>query len=429
MSDKMRFETACIHGGYKAEKGQPQTLPIAQSTTFRYYNTEDVAAMFDLRSATHMYTRISNPTITALEEKMTALEGGVAAAAASSGQSAMLICLLGLCGAGDHILCSTNVYGGTNNLVGVSFEKLGIEHTFVNPDLPYDELKAAAQANTKVLVAETLGNPALSVLDFDKWSRLAQELEVPLVVDNTLATPWLCRPLELGADIVMHSTTKYSDGHATSVGGMVVDGGKFDWAKNNRYPAMTEPDESYHGLRFTEAFGPAAFAVKLRGQLLRDFGCVMAPMNAFLTHQGLDTLHLRMERHCQNAQALAEMLEGDARVAWVNYPGLASSPYHALQQKYLPKGGGGVLTFGVQGGLAAGVKFIENLRLTSLVVHVGDIRTSVLHPASTTHRQLSEEAQRAAGIKPELIRVSVGIENIDDIREDFDMALSKATAE
>ncbi len=426
MNNNMKFETACVHGTYRAEKGQPQTLPIAQSTTYRYYNTEDVAAMFDLESATHMYTRISNPTVNALEEKIALLEGGVAAAATSSGQSATLICLMALCGAGDHILCSSNVYGGTSNLVGVSCAKLGIDHTFVDPSVSLEEIVAAARPNTKLLLAETLGNPALSVLDFAKWSAAAKQLGVPLAIDNTLATPYLCRPLEHGADIVIHSTTKYCDGHATSVGGVVVDGGTFDWAKSGRYPGLTQPDESYHGLCFTEAFGKAAFAVKLRAQLLRDFGCVMSPMNAFLTHTGLETLHLRMERHCANAQALAEYLEKDSRVAWVNYPGLASNPYHSLQRKYMPKGSSGVLTFGVKGGMQAGKAVIENLSLTSLVVHVGDIRTSVLHPSSTTHRQLSEEGQLAAGIRPELIRVSVGIENIEDIIQDFDNALAKA---
>ena len=423
---EMKFETACVHGTYKAPQGEPQVPAMAQSTTYRYYDTDDMAAMFDLTSATHMYTRISNPNVQLLEEKMTVLEGGVAATAAASGQSATMICLLGMLSPGDHILSSSNIYGGTNNLVGVSFQKLGIEHTFVDQDLPYEELLALAKPNTKALLAETLANPALSILDFEKWSRLARELSVPLIVDNTLATPWLCRPLEHGANIVIHSTTKYSDGHATSVGGMVIDGGTFDWEKDGKYPGLTEPDDSYHGLRYTEAFGKAAFCVKLRAQMLRDYGCVMAPMNAWLTGMGLQTLHLRMPRHCENALALAEYLEKDPRVAWVNYPGLASNSYHALQQRYLPNGGGGVLTFGVKGGFENGRKFIENLDLTSFVIHVGDIRTSVLHPSSTTHRQLSPEAQLQAGIRPEQIRVSVGIENISDIIQDFDTALRAA---
>ncbi|MGD9559490.1 MAG: O-acetylhomoserine aminocarboxypropyltransferase/cysteine synthase family protein [Oscillospiraceae bacterium] len=422
----MKFETACVHGNYRAEKGEAQVMPIVQSTTYRYYDTDDVAAMFDLTSATHMYTRISNPNVQKLEEKMSMLEGGTAAAAAASGQSATMICMLALCGTGDHILSSTNVYGGTNNLVGVSFQKLGIEHTFVDQDKSYEEILAEARPNTKVVLAETLGNPALSVLDFDKWSRVAKALGVPLVVDNTLATPYLCRPLQLGADMVIHSTTKYADGHATSVGGIVIEGGSFDWSKTDKYPGITQPDDSYHGLVFADTFGPAAFAVKLRGQMLCDYGCVMAPMNAWLTHMGLETLHLRMERHCQNAQALAEMLAQHPGVEWVRYPGLENDPYHALQQRYMPKGAGGFLTFGVKGGFAAGRRFIESLKLTSLVVHIGDIRTSVLHPASTTHRQLSQADQLAAGIPPELIRVSVGIENIDDIRADFEAALASA---
>lgn len=423
---EMKFDSACVHGAYRPEKGETQVPPIAQSTTYRYYNTDDVAAMFDLTSATHMYTRLSNPTVELLEGKMTLLEGGVAAAAAASGQSATMICMLGMLGAGDHILASSNLYGGSNNLLGVSFPKIGIEHTFVNQDMSYEELRAAAKPNTKVLFAETLANPALSVLDFEKWSRLAKELGVPLVVDNTLATPYLCRPLQHGADIVVHSTTKYSDGHATSVGGIVIDGGTFDWAKDGKYPGLTQPDESYHGLRFYEAFGPAAFPVKLRAQMLRDYGCVMAPMNAWLTHMGLETLHLRMERHCQNAQKLAEFLSANGHVAWVNYPGLADNAYHTLQQKYMPKGAGGVITFGVKGCFEAGRRFIENLQMTSLVVHVGDLRTSVLHPASATHRQLSEAEQIAAGVSPELIRISVGIEDSDDILNDFDAALKAA---
>lgn len=423
---KLSFNSACVHGAYRAESGQPQELPIAQSTTYRYYSTDDVAALFDLKSADHMYTRISNPTVAALENKMALLEGGVAAVAASSGQSATLMTLLNICEAGDHILASTNIYGGSHNLITVSFAKLGIAHTLVDPDAPLEEIVAAATPRTKALFAETLGNPALSVLDFEKWSAAAKQLGVPLIVDNTLATPYCCRPLEHGADIVIHSTTKYSDGHATSVGGMVIDGGTFDWTAGGKYPGLTTPDESYHGLVYTEAFGPSAFAVKLRGQLLRDFGAVMAPQNAWLTHLGLETLHVRMQRHCENALALAEHLEASPYVEWVNYPGLKSNKYYDLAQKYLPKGAGGVLTFGVKGGLAAGKKFIENLDMTSLVVHVGDLRTSVLHPSSTTHRQLSEADQIAAGIRPELIRVSVGIEDIGDILADFDQALAAA---
>ena len=363
MQKDWKFETACVQAGYRADKGEAQEVPIVQSTTYRYYDTDDVAAMFDLTSATHMYTRISNPTVHALEAKMAALEGGVAAVAAASGQSATMVCLLALCSAGDHILASSHIYGGTNNLVGVSFEKLGISHTFVDPGLPYEEIVKHIRPNTKAVLAETLANPALSVLDFDKWSRVAKAAGAPLIVDNTLATPWLCRPLAHGADVVIHSTTKYADGHATSVGGIVIDGGTFDWEKSGRYPALSAPDESYHGLVFTQAFGNMALAVKMRAQMLRDFGCVAAPMNAFLTVNGLSTLHLRMAAHCGNAQKLAEYLEKDSRVAWVNYPGLSGSPHHAMQQKYMPRGAGGVLTFGVHGGFAAGRKLIESLEL------------------------------------------------------------------
>lgn len=420
---QMKIETACVQGAYVAESTQPHVPPIVQSTTYRYYTTDEVAAMFNLTSATHMYTRLSNPTVELLEKKMAMLEGGAAATAAASGQSATTICMLGMMNTGDHILASSNLYGGTFNLLAVSFAKLGIDCTFVDQDLPLEELIKAAKPNTKAVFAETLANPALSVLDFEKWSALAKKLEVPFVVDNTFPTPYLCRPLEHGADIVIHSTTKYSDGHATSVGGMVIDGGKFDWSKNDKYPGLTQPDASYHGLRFYEAFGPAAFCVKLRAQMLRDYGCVMAPMNAWLTMNGLATLHLRMPRHSENALALAKYLENHPNVAWVNYPGLESNKYHALQQKYLPNGCSGVLTFGAKGGFAGSKKFAESLKLTTQAVHVGDIRTMVLHPASATHRQLSEKEQIAAGISPELLRVSVGIEHIDDIIADFEQAL------
>ena len=423
---KLSFNSACVHGTYRAQSGQPQELPIAQSTTYRYYDTADVAAMFDLKSDNHMYTRISNPTVAALEGKMNLLEGGVAAVATSSGQSAILMALLNICQAGDHILASTNIYGGSHNLITVTFEKLGISHTLINPNASLEEIIAAATPNTKVLFAETIANPALTVLDFEKWSAAAKAIGVPLMVDNTLATPYCCRPLELGADIVLHSTTKYSDGHATSVGGIVIDGGSFDWEASGKYPQLTQPDESYHGLVYTKEFGKSAYAVKLRSQLLRDFGAVMAPQNAFLTHLGLETLHLRIQRHCENALALAKHLQQSPYVQWVNYPGLETSTDHSLATKYLPKGCGGVLAFGVKGGLAAGKTFIENLEMTSLVVHVGDLRTSVLHPSSTTHRQLSETDQLAAGIRPELIRVSIGIEDIADIIADFDQALEKA---
>lgn len=429
MEDKMkdyRFETECIHAGYKAESGQPQVLPIVQNTTYRYYNGEDVAKLFDLESADFMYSRLGSPTVSALEEKMAKLEGGTAGIATSAGQAANLITMLNICQCGDHIVSSSAIYGGTHNLFNVTLKKMGIETTFVDQDAPIEEIRKAFKPNTKALFAESLGNPALCVLDFEKFSTLAKEAGVPLVVDNTLASPYLCRPLEHGADIVTHSTTKWADGHATSVGGMVVEGGNFDWNKYaDKFPGMVEPDESYHGLKFYEKFGNTAFCTKLRAQMLRDLGCTMSPMNAWLTFQGLDTLPLRMERHSENAYKLAKFLENHPKVDWVIYPGLEGNKHYELAKKYLPKGASGVLSFGVKGGRKAGEEFLENLELASIVVHVGDIRTSVLHPASTTHRQLSEEDQIKGGIRPELIRVSVGCESYEDIEADFAQALEK----
>jgi O-acetylhomoserine (thiol)-lyase len=419
----MSFETKCVHGAYKAESGQPQVLPIVQNTTYRYYNSADIAELFDLESPNFMYTRLGSPTVNALEEKMALLEGGTAAIATSAGQAATLITICNICNAGDHVISATNIYGGTHNLLGVSLKKLGIDVTFVDQDLPLEEIIKEARPETKAIFGETIGNPALSILDFDKFSKAAKAMGIPLIVDNTLATPALCRPIDFGANIVIQSTTKYADGHASCVGGIIVEGGNFDWAASDKFPGMTEPDESYHGLKFYEKFGNTAFATRLRAVMLRDFGCTMAPMNAYLTHQGLQTLHIRMERHCQNALALAEFLNQHEMVEWVTYPGLKGDRYYDLTQKYLPNGASGVLCFGVKGGKAAGEKFLSNLNLTSIVVHVGDIRTSVLHPASTTHRQLSEAEQIAGGIRPELIRVSVGLESIVDIKADFEQAL------
>ena len=417
------FETICVHGNYAAEKGQAQVVPIVQSTTFRYYNAKDVADLFDLESGDFFYSRLGNPTVNKLEEKLALLEGGSAAVCASSGQSATLMAVLNICGAGDHIISASNIYGGTNNLLGVTLSKLGIEVTFIDQDISADEILHFAKPKTKAVLGETLGNPALSILDFEKFSAVARKLGVPLIVDNTLATPALCRPFEHGADIVIHSLTKYADGHASCIGGAVIESGKFDWANGGKFPGMTEPDDSYHGIKFYEKFGSAAFSVKMRGQLLRDLGCAMSPMNAYLIQQGLQTLHLRMERHSSNGLSLAEFLKSHEMAEWVSYPGLSKDKYFSLAQKYMPKGASGVITFGVRGGRKAGERFLEKLKLTSVVVHVGDVRTCVLHPASTTHRQLSDKAQLEAGIRPELIRVSVGIENIDDIKEDFDQAL------
>ena len=413
---EMGFETRCVHGSYKAESAQPQNLPIIQSTTYRYYNAHDVAALFDLDSPNHMYARLGSPTVDALEQKMALLECGTAGMAASSGQSANLISILNICQAGDHVLSGTNIYGGTHNLFDVTLRKLGIEVDFFDQDLPLEDIVALAKPNTKALFGETLGNPALSVLDLEKFAKAATEMKVPFIVDNTLATPALVRPIEHGANIVTHSTTKFADGHGTSIGGCVIEGGNFDW---------TAPDESYHGLNFYEKFGDAAFCTRLKAVLIRDLGCTMSPMNAYLTHQGLQTLDVRMERHVKNAEAVAEFLSGHPMVDWIIYPGLKGDRYYDLAQKYMPKGAGAVMSFGVKGGREAGEKFLENLELCSIVVHVGDIHTSVLHPASTTHRQLSEEDQLAAGIDPGLIRLSVGLENAEDIIEDLRQALDK----
>lgn len=425
-----KFETKCVHGAYKAESGQPQNLPITQSTTYRYYNAQDVAELFDLDSPNHMYARLGSPTVDALEQKMALLEGGTAGMATSSGQSANLIAILNICEAGDHVLSGTNIYGGTYNLFDVTLRKLGIDVEFFNQDMPLEEIVALVKPNTKLLFGETLGNPALSVLDLEKFAEAARQMKVPFIVDNTLATPALCRPIEHGANIVTHSTTKFADGHGTSIGGCVIEGGNFDWAVKDdegklKFPSMAGPDDSYHGLNFYEKFAEAAFCLRLKTVMVRDLGCTMAPMNAYLTHQGLQTLDVRMERHVKNAQAIAEFLSKHPMVDWIVYPGLKGDKYYDMAKKYMPKGAGAVMSFGVKGGRAAGEKFLEKLELASIVVHVGDIHTSVLHPASTTHRQLSEAAQLEAGIDPGLIRLSVGLENIDDIIADLDQALKQ----
>ena len=429
MKDK-KFETKCVHGAYKAESAQPQNMPIIQSTTYRYYNAHDVAALFDLDSPNHMYARLGSPTVDLLEQKMALLEGGTAGMAASSGQAANLISILNICEQGDHVLSAAHVYGGTYNLWNVTLRRLGIEVEFFDQDLPLEDIVALARPNTKALFGETLGNPSLKVLDLEKFAAAARAMKVPFIVDNTFATPALCRPIEFGANIVTHSTTKFADGHGTSIGGCVIEGGNFDWTVkdddgNLKFPSLAAPDESYHGLNFYEKFGDAAFCTRLKAVLIRDLGCTMAPMNAYLTHQGLQTLDVRMERHVKNAEAVAEFLVNHPMVDWIIYPGLKGDKYYDLAQKYMPKGASGVMSFGVKGGREAGEKFLENLELCSIVVHVGDIHTSVLHPASTTHRQLSEEAQIAAGIDPGLIRLSVGLENTEDIIEDLGQALDK----
>lgn len=417
-----KFNTQCVQGTYDPKNGEPRVLPIVQSTTFEYDDSDYVADLFDLKVPGSFYTRIGNPTTGAFEGKMAMLEGGVGALATSSGQSATFMAIANICSAGDHLISSTSIYGGTYNLFDVSLRKLGIDVTFIDPDADLADIIACATPQTKAVFAETIANPSMNVLDFEKFSAAAKSLGVPLIIDNTLATPFLCRPFEHGANIIIHSATKYTDGHATSLGGIIIDGGNFNW-NNGKFPGLTLPDSSYHGLKYMETFGAAAYIVKARVSLLRDFGCTVSPFNSFMFHLGLETLHLRMERHSENALKLAEFLESHPKVDWVKYPGLKSSSYNALAKKYLPKGSSGILTFGIKGGAAAGKDLIKYLDLVALVVHLGDLRTSILHPASTTHRQLDASKQADAGIYPEMIRVSVGIEDIDDLIKDFDKAL------
>ena len=419
-----KFDTLAVQAGYQPKAGEPRVLPIVQSTTYAYDDVDTVADLFDLKIPGHMYTRISNPTIEAYEIKAAALEKGVAAVALSSGQSATMLAVLNICHAGEHIVSASTIYGGTHTLFTSTLKDLGISVSFIDPAASEAEIAEAFRPETRLLFAETLSNPSMSVLDFAKFSSVAKNMDVPLFIDNTFPTPYLCNPFEFGANIIIHSTTKYMDGHALAVGGLIVDGGNYNW-DNGKYPELTEPNEAYHGLRFVETFGAAAFAAKARVTLLRDTGCQIAPMNAFLTNVGLETLSLRMEKHSKNALALAEYLEQHPQVAWVNYPGLKSSADYVLGQKYLPKGCSGVFTFGVKGGLAVGKSFMNALELAAIVVHVGDARSSVLHPASMTHRQLSKEQQIACGVTEDLIRVSVGIEDIADIIADFAQALAK----
>lgn len=423
MDEKWKFETKAIQCGYEPQNGEPRVLPIYQSTTYKYDTANEVAKLFDLEAEGHMYSRISNPTVEALEKKMAELEGGVAAVATSSGQAASLISILTICKVGDHIISSSNVYGGTYSLFSTTLKKMGIEVTFIDPSGSIEEIKQAFKSNTKALFGETIGNPVLNVLDFEKFSKIAKDMKVPLIVDNTFATPYLCRPFEHGANIVVHSCTKYTDGHASSVGGMVIDGGNFDWT-NGKFEDMVNPDPSYHGVSYVERFKEMAYAVKARVQYLRDMGACLSPFNAYLMNLGLETLPLRMERHSENALEIAKYLKKHPNVEWVNYPGIKENPTYELSCKYLPKGCSGVLTFGVKGGKEAGVKFIDSLNLIAMVVHVADVRSSILHPASMTHRQLSEEQLIEAGITSDLIRLSVGIENVDDIIQDIDQALN-----
>ncbi|MEI5868433.1 bifunctional O-acetylhomoserine aminocarboxypropyltransferase/cysteine synthase [Bacillus albus] len=414
--------TICVQGGYTPKNGEPRVLPLYQSTTYKYDTSDDLAALFNLEAEGYIYTRIGNPTLAAFEQKLADLEGGVGAVATASGQAAIMLAVLNICSSGDHLLCSSTVYGGTFNLFGVSLRKLGIDVTFFNPNLTADEIVALANDKTKLVYAESLGNPAMNVLNFKEFSEAAKELEVPFIVDNTLATPYLCQAFEHGANIIVHSTTKYIDGHASSLGGIVIDGGNFDW-KNGKYPELVEPDPSYHGVSYVQNFGAAAYIVKARVQLLRDYGNCMSPFNAYISNIGLETLHLRMERHSENALAVAKWLANHDRIEWVNYPGLDSNENYSLAQKYLKKGASGVLTFGIKGGLESAKEFIANVKLATLVTHVADARTCIIHPASTTHRQLSAEDQRLAGVTSDLIRLSVGIEDVSDIIADLEAAL------
>lgn len=420
----MEFATKCLHAGYQPKNGEPGALPIYQSTTFKYDSTDEVAKLFDLQAAGFFYSRLANPTVDAVERKIAALEGGVGAICTSSGQAACLISLLNLCQSGDHVVACSNLYGGSINLLGVTFKRFGIEITFVDESKSNEELSSYFRANTKAVFAETVANPSTKVLDIERMAKLAHDHGVPLIVDNTFATPYLCRPIEHGADIVMHSTTKYIDGHALGVGGVIVDSGNFDWAAHkDKFAEFSEPDESYHGCVYTKAFGKAAYIVKARAQLIRDLGCLQSPQNAFYINQGLETLPLRMERYCSNALAVAKFLLSSDKIEYVSYPGLPESPDYALAQKYLPKGCSGVMAFTLKGGRDGGARFIDHLKLISLEVHVADIKSCVLHPASSTHRQLSEEQLKNAGIEPGLVRLSVGLEDVNDIIADLKQAL------
>lgn len=424
MEKKLKPATLCIRGGWKPQNGEPVQPPIYQSTTFKYDNTEEMAQLFDLKKSGYFYTRLANPTNDAVAQKIAALEGGVGAMLTSSGQAANFYAVFNICEAGSHIVASTEIYGGTFNLFGVTMKKLGIDCTFIDQEASEEEIQKAFRPNTRAMFGETISNPGCRVLDIEKFARIAHRNGVPLIVDNTFATPINCRPFEWGCDIVTHSTTKYMDGHAAAVGGVVVDSGNFDWmAHADKFPGLCMPDDSYHGLTYAKDFGKMGYLTKLVAQLMRDLGSIPSPQNAFLLNLGLETLHLRVPRHCQNAQRIAEFLEADEHVAWVHYCGLKSDPHYALGQKYLPGGSCGVIAFGLKGDRETAVKFMDSLRLINIATHVADSRTCVLHPASHTHRQLSDEQLRAAGIDPTLIRLSVGIEDVDDLLDDIKQSL------
>lgn len=426
MEKKLSQDTLCVQAGWTPKAGEPRVLPIYQSTTFKYDSSEQMADLFDLKASGYFYTRLQNPTNDAVASKIAALEGGVGAILTSSGQAANFYAVFNICEAGDHLVCSSTIYGGTFNLFGVTMKKLGIECTFVDADAPDEEIEKAFRPNTKCLFGEMISNPSINVLDIEKFARIAHKHGVPLIVDNTFATPINCRPFEWGADIVTHSTTKYMDGHATCVGGAIVDSGNFDWdAHADKFPGLTTPDESYHGLTYTKSFGKMAYITKATSQLMRDLGSIQSPENAFLLNLGLETLHLRMPRHCENAQKIAEWLEANPKVKWVNYCGLKSSKYYDLAKKYMPNGSCGVIAFGIEGSREEAIKFMDHLKMICIVTHVADARTCVLHPASHTHRQLTDEQLKEAGVAPDLIRLSVGIENADDIIADIEQAMQQ----
>ena len=426
MNQNYSIETNCVQAGYTPKNGEARVLPVYQSTTFKYESTEQMGRLFDLEENGYFYTRLQNPTNDAVAAKICALEGGVAAMLTSSGQAANYYAVFNICEAGQHVIMSSTVYGGTFNLLTVTMKRMGIECSVIDPDCSDEELNAAFKENTRCVLAESIANPALVVLDFEKFAKAAHAHGVPLIVDNTFPTPINCRPFEFGVDIVTHSTTKYMDGHAMAVGGCIVDSGNFDWTKYpDKFPGLCTPDESYHGVVYTERFGKAAYITKATAQLMRDLGSIQSPQNAFLLNVGLETLHLRVPRHCENAQKVAEFLEGHEKVAWVNYPGLKSNKYYELAQKYMPKGSCGVISFALKGSKQDAVRFMDSLKLAAIVTHVADARTCVLHPASHTHRQMNEEQLKEAGVDPGMIRLSVGIENVDDIMADLSQAIDK----
>ncbi|ORX85231.1 O-acetylhomoserine ami [Anaeromyces robustus] len=420
------INTKCVQAGYTPKNGEPRVIPIVQSTTFKYDTSEDMGKLFDLEASGYFYTRLQNPTNDYVAAKICALEGGTAAMLTSSGQAASFYSIFNIASCGDHVICSTNVYGGTYNLFAVTVKRMGIDFTFINPDCTDEELNAAFKPNTKAVFGETLANPSLVVFDIERFAKAAHDHGVPLIIDNTFATPINCRPFEFGADIVVHSTTKYMDGHATSVGGCIVDSGKFDWTKYaDKFPGLTTPDESYHGITYTEKFGlGGAYITKATAQLMRDLGSIPSPHNAFLLNIGLESLHVRVKRHCENALTVAKFLEKHPNVSWVNYPGLESNKYYKLAQKYLPNGSSGVVSFGVKGGRKNAEAFMKKLKLAAIVTHVADIRTCCLHPASSTHRQMTEEELNDAGVPSDLVRFSVGLEDVEDIISDLEQALN-----